>query len=53
METDLQGKKAIVCGASKGIGRAAAEELARLGAQVTALARTERKLQELVSSLAP
>lgn len=52
METDLQGKKAIVCGASKGIGRAAAEELARLGAQVTALARTERKLQELVSSLA-
>lgn len=41
MDLDLTGKHALVCGASEGIGLAAATELARLGADVTVLARRE------------
>ena len=51
MDIDLTGKKAIVCGASKGIGRACALELASLGASVTVLARSEGKLKELLNDL--
>lgn len=51
MRIDLSGKKAVVCGASKGIGRAAALELASLGAQVSVVARTESKLQALCEEL--
>ncbi|MFZ2753515.1 MAG: SDR family NAD(P)-dependent oxidoreductase, partial [Lysobacteraceae bacterium] len=39
MDLNLNGKHALVCGASEGIGRAAAHELALLGADVTVLAR--------------
>ncbi len=49
--TPLSGKNAVVCGASKGIGRASAVELARLGANVTVLARGEGSLAEVVASL--
>jgi 3-oxoacyl-[acyl-carrier protein] reductase len=38
---DLSGKAALVCGGSQGIGLAAARELARRGAGVTVLARSE------------
>lgn len=41
MELGISGKRAIVCGASKGLGRACAEALAREGARVTICARTE------------
>ncbi|HEX7339479.1 MAG TPA: SDR family oxidoreductase [Rhodanobacteraceae bacterium] len=51
MQLDLTGKHALVCGASQGIGRAAAIELACLGARVTALARSADKLDTLVAEL--
>ncbi|UYL07553.1 SDR family oxidoreductase [Bdellovibrio sp. SKB1291214] len=47
---DLQGKTAVVCGASQGIGEATAKLLAERGARVVALARNEDKLKELVKS---
>ncbi|HEX7342224.1 MAG TPA: SDR family NAD(P)-dependent oxidoreductase [Rhodanobacteraceae bacterium] len=51
MQLDLTGKHALVCGASQGIGRATAIELAGLGARVTALARSADKLDELLARL--
>lgn len=51
MDLNLSGKHALVCGASEGIGRAAAIELARLGADVTLLARREAALLETLSAL--
>ncbi len=51
MELDLAGKHALVCGASQGIGRAAAIELAALGADVTVLARSADKLESLLAEL--
>lgn len=47
----LEGKTALVCGASGGIGKAAAELLAARGAKVIALARSKDKLDVLVRSL--
>ena len=51
MNLDLVGKNALVCGSSQGIGRAAAEELALLGANVTLFARNEQRLREVLSGL--
>ena len=51
MDLNLSGKHALVCGASEGIGRAAAIELALLGADVTVLARREAALQAVVDAL--
>ena len=47
----LRGRHALVCGASTGIGRAAALELARMGCAVTALARREDALAGVVEEL--
>lgn len=51
MNLDLTGKHALVCGSSQGIGKAAAIELALLGADVTLLARNEEKLKVTVNEL--
>jgi 3-oxoacyl-[acyl-carrier protein] reductase len=47
----LDGKHALVCGSSQGIGRAAAEVLARQGATVTLAARDEAALRTVVFGL--
>jgi 3-oxoacyl-[acyl-carrier protein] reductase len=51
MQLDLSGRHALVCGASQGIGRASAIELAELGATVTLLARSADALEALAGAL--
>lgn len=51
MNLNLKNKNALVGGASRGLGEASAKELALLGANVTVMARTEAKLQRVVSEL--
>ena len=51
MNLDLSGKNALVCGGSKGIGHAAAEELAALGANVTLIARNAAILEQIANEL--
>ena len=51
MLLDLSGRHALVCGASQGIGRASAIELAELGASVTLLARSAEALQTVAEAL--
>ena len=51
MDLDLTGKHALVCGGSQGIGRAAAIELAQLGAHVTLLARSREALERTLGEL--
>lgn len=51
MDINLTGKRAIVCGASKGMGRAAAVELAGLGASVTLIARRGDVLEQVRAGL--
>jgi len=51
MDLNLSGKHALVCGASEGIGRATARELALLGADVTVLARRADMLETVAAAL--
>lgn len=51
MDLNLKGRKAIVCGGSKGIGLASAIELAELGAEVTLFSRNVMSLEKAVKKL--
>jgi len=51
MDLNLEGKRAVVCGSTQGIGKASAIELALLGASVTLIARNETKLAEVMGEL--
>ena len=51
MNLNLEGKNALVCGSSQGIGKAAAMELAELGATVTLVARNEDRLKSVLAEL--
>ncbi|NQW30720.1 MAG: SDR family oxidoreductase [Ignavibacteria bacterium] len=51
MAMELTGYKALVGGASKGIGKASAEALAASGASVTLMARSAETLQQVLEGL--
>ncbi len=51
MEINLKNKNAIVCGSTQGIGEASAIELAKLGANITLIARNESKLLNVLNEL--
>jgi 3-oxoacyl-[acyl-carrier protein] reductase len=51
MDLGIKGKRAIVCGASKGLGRGCAEALAREGVEVTIVARTQATLDETAAEI--
>ena len=51
MNLDLKNKNAIVCGSTQGIGEASAIELAKLGANITLIARNESKLLKVLNNL--
>jgi 3-oxoacyl-[acyl-carrier protein] reductase len=51
MNLSLEGKNAVICGSSQGIGLAIAEELAVLGANCTLLARNEEALHNAIHKL--
>lgn len=51
MDINLAGKRAMVCGSTQGIGRAVAEELASMGAEIVLVARNEEKLTAEVAKL--
>ncbi len=51
MDLGLAGKRAIVCGASKGLGRACADALASEGVELTICARTEAALRQAAEEI--
>ncbi len=52
MDLGLQGKKAIVCAASKGLGKACAQALAEEGVDLVITARTEKTLEATAHEIA-
>jgi 3-oxoacyl-[acyl-carrier protein] reductase len=51
MDLGIAGKKALVCAASKGLGRGCAEALAEAGCEVTILARTEETVRRTAEEI--
>jgi 3-oxoacyl-[acyl-carrier protein] reductase len=52
MELGIEGRKALVCGASKGLGRGCAQALASEGCDVTIVARTEDVVRKTADEIA-
>ncbi len=52
MDFEIAGRKALVCGASAGLGLACAEALAKEGVEVVIAARTEAPLRQAAARLA-
>lgn len=52
MDLGIAGKKAIVCAASKGLGRGCAERLAEAGAHLVINARTQETLEKTAGDIA-
>jgi 3-oxoacyl-[acyl-carrier protein] reductase len=51
MDLGIKGRKAIVCAASKGLGRGCAEHLAREGVELTICARTADVLEQTAADI--
>src|SRR5450432_1881597 len=51
MDLGISGRKALVCAASKGLGRGCAEALSREGVAVTILARTESAVRKTAEEI--
>jgi len=51
MNLSLEGREAIICGSTQGIGLAIAEELALCGANCTLIARNEQSLRDAIHQL--
>src|SRR4051812_34054572 len=51
LDLRISGKKAIVCAASKGLGRACATSLARAGVELTITARTAETLEQTAAEI--
>ena len=51
MDLGLQNRNALVCGSTQGIGKASAIQLAEEGANVTLVARNEKKLKGVLTEL--
>jgi 3-oxoacyl-[acyl-carrier protein] reductase len=51
MNIKVQGKHALVCGSTQGIGKAIAQSLAESGVKITLLARNENLLKETMTGL--
>src|SRR5918996_2268072 len=52
MDLGIAGRRALVCAASKGLGRGCALALARNGVEVTITARTREALEEAAAEIA-
>ena len=50
MNLGIENKKVLITGGSRGIGRAAAEALAKEGCHVAVVARTKKKIDEFAST---
>lgn len=51
MDLNLSGKRAMVCGSTQGIGKAAAIQLAKMGASIVLVARSEVALKTTLEEL--
>jgi len=52
MKLSLEGKRALICGSTDGIGRACAILMAERGAHIILAARNEEKITSVMSNLA-